>query len=112
MFGLVLFAFVCLIIAAGVVLPLYPPEVGSASALVADPILPVAQPGATGCEDCAVPDLGGADCGSGCPCAQVLWAAAVSVEDALSLTVFVIVDPQPSRLPSGPEPPLPKLPAI
>jgi hypothetical protein len=107
MFGRVLFAVVCLIIAASVVLPLYPPEVERASALVADQILPVAQPGATGCEDCAVPDLGG----SGCPCPQ-LRAAAASVEDALSLTGFMIVHPQPSRLRSGPQPPPPKLPAI
>jgi hypothetical protein len=110
MFGRALFAFVCLIIAAGVVLPIYPLEVERASALVADPILPVAQPGATGCEDCVVPGLGGLDCRSGCPCAQVR-AAAVSVEGAFSLTVFMIIHPEPSRLPSGPQPPS-KLPAI
>ena len=57
MLGRVLFAFVCLIIAAGLVLPLYPRDVvTSVVAAASDPVQPVAATDAFGCGDCSVAD--------------------------------------------------------
>ena len=56
MLGRVLFTFVWLIIAAGLVLPLYPgDEMISVVTAASDPIQPVAASDAFGCEDCPSP---------------------------------------------------------
>lgn len=112
MSGRVLLAIVCVIIAAGLLLPFYPRGVDAPStAAVADAVLPVAGFEAFGCAHCPVADAR-TDCQSDCACIQVLPAAAPSVEGVLSFTVFVVVGSQPSGLPSEPQPLPPKLPAI
>lgn len=113
MLGRVLFAFVWLIIAAGLVLPLYPRDVLTSVVTAAnDPVQPVVGSDLFGCEDCVVADDGTLDCPSDCPCGQVLPTATGSVEDAFSPTVFIVVHPEPPGLPFGPQPLPPKLPAI
>jgi hypothetical protein len=109
MFGRALFALAWLTIAAGLLLPFFPRDVATPSA--ANVVRPVAGFGGFACEDCLVADAG-VDCQTGCACAQVLLIPAALVENAISLTIFVIDHPQPSGLPSGPQPLPPKLPAI
>ena len=104
MLGRVLFAFVWLIIAAGLVLPLYPRDLVTAVVTAAsDPVQPAAASDAFGCEDCPVAD-GDADCRSDCPCDQVLPAVFVPLEEAVGVTLATSVRP-PAKLPA-------KLPAI
>ena len=80
MLGRVLFAFVCLIIAAGLVLPLYPRDVvTSVVAAASDPVQPVAATDAFGCGACSVAD-GDAACRSDCPCDHVVPAVFVPLE--------------------------------
>ena len=112
MFARVLFAFVWLIIAAGVALPLYPRDAPTSSvAVAAGPVQLVAGADAFGCEDCPVADTGRADCWSDCPCGEALPAVFVPLEEPVSLTIAVTERSLPSRLP-GPQPLRPKLPAI
>jgi hypothetical protein len=106
MFGRVLFALVWLIIAAGVALPLYPRDLPTSTvAVTTDLVQLVAGTDAFGCEDCPVPDGGGADC----RCGEAQPAVFVPLEEPAGLTVAVTVRPQasesPARLPA-------KLPAI
>jgi hypothetical protein len=103
MFGRVLFAFVWLIIAAGVALPLYPGDVVTAVVTAAsDPVQPVAA-SAFGCEDCPVAG-GAAECPSDCPCDQVVPAVFVPLEEGVGVT-FAASGRSPAKLPA-------KLPAI
>ncbi|HEX6111747.1 MAG TPA: hypothetical protein VFZ10_05520 [Geminicoccaceae bacterium] len=110
MLGRVLFAFVWLIVAAGLVLPLYPHPRGVATSVVtaaSDPVQTTAASRVFGCEDCPVAE-GGADCRSDCPCDQVLPAVFVPLEEGLSVTLAVSAraqTPEPAKLPA-------KLPAI
>jgi hypothetical protein len=104
MLGRVLFAFVWLIIAAGVALPLYPGDLVTAVVTAAsDPVRPVAASEAFGCEDCPVAE-DSADCPSDCPCDQVLPAVFVPLEQGTDVT-FAASRRLPSKLPA-------KLPAI
>lgn len=113
MLGRVLFAFVWLIIAAGLVLPLYPRDVVTSVVTAADDqVQPVAGSDLFGCEDCVVADDGALDCLPDCFCGHVLPTATRSVENAFNLTLFIVVHPEPPGLPSGPQPLPPKLPAI
>jgi len=104
MSGRVLFAFVCLIIAAGVALPLYPGDVVMAVVTAArDPVQPAAASQALGCNDYPVAE-GGAECASDCPCDQLLPAVFVPLEEGMGLTLGVS-GRTPAKLPT-------KLPAI
>jgi hypothetical protein len=104
MLGRVLFAFVWLIIAAGVALPLYPGEaVISVVTAASDPIQPAAASGALGCEDCPVPDAG-VDCRSDCRCDRLLPAVFVPLQEEPDVT-FAASGRLPSKLPA-------RLPAI
>ena len=104
MLGRVLFAFVWLIIAAGVGLPLYPGDaVTSVVTAGREPVQAVAASQAFGCEDCPVSD-GGADCRSDCPCDRALPAAFVPLEGGVAVTLTAAERP-PAKLPA-------KLPAI
>ena len=104
MLGRVLFAFVWLIIAAGVALPLYPGDmVTSVVSAASDSVQPAAASGAFGCEDCPVPDAG-VDCRSNCPCDNVLPAVFVPLEQGTDVT-FAVSGRLPSKLPA-------RLPAI
>jgi hypothetical protein len=107
MLGRALFALVCLVIAAGFGLPLYPSGVGTPgrgtdSALLADNSLIAA------CEDCPIPGEGGDDCQSDCSCEHLVQATFVAVEDEFGLSVTVVVRPQPLGRETLPA----KLPAI
>jgi len=103
MLGRVLFALVWLIIAAGVTLPLYPPDVATPGPPAAATALPVADTMASSCEN----HVDGADCRSACPCAHALPAASAAPERCVRLTVYLVVRPL-----FTPQPPPPKLPAI
>jgi hypothetical protein len=108
MFGRVLFALVWLIIAAGVALPLYPPDVATPGAPAAASAVLVADTMTASCRG----RVEGADSRSTCPCAQALATAPAAPEPCVSLTVYVIVRPLPSGPAFTPQPPPPKLPAI
>jgi hypothetical protein len=104
MSGRVLFAFVWLIIAGGVALPLYPGDVVTAVVSAASgPMQPVAASGAFGCEDCPVGD-GAPECSSDRLCDQVLPAVFVPLEEGVGVT-FATSGRPPGELPA-------KLPAI
>lgn len=107
MLGRVLFALVWVIIAAGVSLPLYPPDVATPGTPAAASALLVADTMTFGCE--AAED---ADCRSTCPCGQALASASVTPDACVRLTVYLVVRPPPSGPPFTPQPPPPKLPAI
>ena len=106
MAGRLLFAFVCLLIAAGVTLPLYPREPAPPTVAVrSDPVQLVAGSEAIGCEDCAV--AGRAECRPGCPCAGAVPAVFIPLEEPFGLTMTVrrhAAEP-PAKLPA-------RLPAI
>lgn len=109
MLGRVLFAFIWLIIAAGLVLPLYPPDdVTSVVTAASNPLQPVAASDPFGCEDCLVADDGTLDCPSDCPCGAVLPAVFVPLEEGESAMIPVSVRPQPAEAAKLPA----KLPAI
>jgi hypothetical protein len=112
MLGRVLFAVVWLIIAAGLVLPLYPSDRAAPGLAVAGGTLMVADTAAPGCEDCAAADLAAAGCRGSCACWQVLPAASAARVACLSLTVYLITRPLPAGQASGPQPLPPKPPAI
>jgi hypothetical protein len=107
MFGRVLFAFIWLIIAAGVALPLYPNEAPTSAVAVSDdPVQLAAGSDVFGCEDCAVAGGGRAACRSDCACDDA-QPASVPLKHPVSVTIVVR-----SHAPQPP-PDLPtKLPAI
>ena len=112
MLGRVLFALVCAVIAAGLVLPLYPSDVEPSRSAALDSMLPVDGSRTAACEECPVPDAGSADCQSDCQCSHLLPATFVAVDDWFSLSVIVVVHPRPAG-PSFVRQPLPpRLPAI
>src|SRR5690606_10436156 len=106
MLGRLLFAFVWLIIAAGLVLPLYPhPHDAATSAVAAaDPVRLVASTDPAGCTDCALADRA-IDCAADCPCDRVVPAAFVPLDEGASVTCAVSVRPRAGHVPA-------KLPAI
>ena len=112
MLGRVLFAFVWLIIAAGLVLPLYPSDRAAPDVAAAESALLIADATAPGCEACPTAAGMGAGCNSACACWQPLPAAAASPTTCFSLTVYVIARPLPSATSSSPQPLPPKPPAI
>ena len=103
MLGRVLFTFVWLIIAAGLVLPLYPgDEVMSVVAAASDPVQPVAASDAFGCEDCPVAD-DDAECRSDCPCDHLVPAVFVPLEEGVGVTLAASLRPAtklPAKLPA------------
>ena len=111
MLARVLFALVWAVIAAGLVLPLYPSGVEAPRSAAADPVVLAADAATAGCEDCPIADDGSAD-ESDCPCARLLPAILVAVGDSSGLSVILVIRPQPSELPFEREALPPKLPAI
>ncbi|MGH6902671.1 MAG: hypothetical protein ACREIR_08025 [Geminicoccaceae bacterium] len=111
MLGRVLFALVCVVIAAGLVLPLYPSGVEAPRSVAADPVLLAADAATSGCEDCPIADAGSADQPDG-PCARLLPAILVAVGDSSGLSVILVIRSQPSELPFERQARPPKLPAI
>jgi hypothetical protein len=93
MLGRALFTLVWLIIAAGLMLPMYPVDVEPAPA--SDPMLHAAGFAVPGCQDCPDPGKGGADCEPACSCARVLPTAFVAAGESV---VHVIVGSRPLGL--------------
>jgi hypothetical protein len=104
MLGRALFALVCLVIAAGIALPLYPSGVGTPRP-GADPVVRASDSLIAACEDCPIPAERG---DSDCPSEQLVQATFVAVEDEFGLSVTVVIRPQPSGRETLPA----KLPAI
>jgi hypothetical protein len=112
MFGRALFAFVWLIIAAGLVLPMYPPAVETARSPAMDSMLQTADSASSGCQDCPITDEGPANCRSDCSCGHMLSVAYLVVDPSFAPGIRVIVLPRPIGLPSEVQPLPPKLPTI
>jgi hypothetical protein len=110
MLGRALFALVWLIIAAGLVLPMYPRDARMPGFAAAYSMLLATDFVASRCEDCPVADDHSADCRSDCPC-DVLPAAS-SLEDSVSLSVILVIRPTPERQSTETRSLLPRLPAI
>jgi hypothetical protein len=96
MLGRVLFALVWLIITAGLVLPMYPPDVATPRPPAAATAPLVADTTTSGCETDA----------------QVLASPSAAPEACVCLTVHLVVRPLPSAPSFTPQPAPPKLPAI
>jgi hypothetical protein len=88
MLGRILFALVSLIITAGILLPVYPPDVEGRTVAAPDAALLVADDGSSGCQ-ARVP--GHSLCG------HVLPTIGAPPEASFGLTVYLIVPPLPSR---------------
>ena len=110
MLGRALFALVWLIIAAGLLLPLYPADEEAAGLIAAGGVEPVAGIVAASCEGCG-PAESVDDCGTSCPCQHPLPAASAAPA-CLAATVYLVVQPLPAGRPHEPWPQPPKLPAI
>ena len=111
MLGRALFVLVWLVIAAGLVLPLYPSDVEPSRSAASDAVLPATGSRTAACEDCPIPDAGGADCRADCRCSHLLPAAFIVNDDRVSLRV-VVVHPRPAGPLPARQPLPPKLPAI
>jgi hypothetical protein len=96
MLGRALFALVCLIIAAGLLLPVYPAEVDTPRSADARDIV-IADTAAPGCGVCGPAAVAS---GSG-PCERALPAAAAAPKDCLNLTVYLILRPLPKAGQAG-----------
>ena len=96
MLGRVLFAFVWLIIAAGLVLPLYPPDVATPGTPAAATALLVADTTTSGCQA----DAEDAGCHSACRCGPALSPAAAAPEPCVRLTVYLVIRPLPEKPPA------------
>jgi hypothetical protein len=108
MLGRALFAFVWLIIAAGLLLPLFPAEVaapGLADARIAATLAEAVDPG---CERCAVADADAGACRSG----RWLRTAPAAAEACLRLRLRLVVEPVPPDRPPETVGPLSMLPTI
>ena len=89
MLGRALFALVWLIIAAGLALPLYPPDVATPGPPAAGSALLAADTTVSGCEN----DVDDAGCRS-------TQTASAAPEPCVSLTVYLIVRPLPEKPPA------------
>jgi hypothetical protein len=91
MLGRALFSLVCLIIAAGVLLPMYSSDVEAPGAASADPAIVLADLVASDCRDCAPDAAKVVRCRIDCPCDHSLPASSDTPEASLSLSVHLIV---------------------
>jgi hypothetical protein len=91
MLGRALFSLVCLIIAAGALLPVYSPDVEAPGAASADPALLIADLVASDCRDCKPADAELIRCRVDCVCDRALPTSSATPEASLSLTVHLIV---------------------
>ena len=89
MLGRTLFALVCLIVAAGAVLPLYPGDVATPGNVIAHAV-PIAGSVASTCQDCAPGDARPVRCRLVCAC-DPAQPPAGSHEASLSLSVHLII---------------------
>ena len=107
MLGRLLFALVCVIIATGLLLPVYPMEVATPGTADAEDML-VADTAAPACGGC-----GSAVASAGVPCDHAAPAPAAAREACLHLTVYLIIRPLPATgQPGDPKLLRPRLPTI
>ena len=111
MLGLTLFALVWLIIAAGLLLPLYPADEEAAGLIAVGGVEPASGVVAASCEGCE-PAASVDGCGKSCPCQHPLPAAPAAPGACLSSTVYLVVQHPPAGRPHEPRPQPPKLPTI
>jgi hypothetical protein len=90
MLGRALFSVVCLIIAAGALLPVYPSGVEAPRSASADPALLIADVVASDCRNCESAAKV-VRCRVDCPCDRSLPASSDTPEASLSLSVHLIV---------------------
>ena len=110
MLGRGLFALVWLIIAAGLLLPLYPADVsapGSAGGEVAAVLADVTE---AGCAPCVPAAADGADCGP--RTGGGVTAAPAALAACGRLTIHLVVQPEPPDRILEPAAPLPRLPLV
>jgi hypothetical protein len=110
MLGRALFALVWLIIAAGVLLPLYPADVpapGPAGGEVAAALADVMD---TGCGPCAPDAASGANCGR--KTGGGIAAAPAALAACSRLKIHLVVQPEPPDRAPEPAAPLPRLPEV
>ena len=112
MLGRLLFAVVWLIVAAGLLLPLLPSDQAGPAFAGAGGIEQVADAMASDPRHCAPADAGGDGCGTFCPCHHLLPAGSAATGLCPTLTVHLVVQPQPAGRLHEPRPLPPKLPAI
>jgi hypothetical protein len=91
MLGRALFSLVCLIIAAGALLPMYPSDVEAPGSASADPALLIADLVASECGDCAPADAKVVRCRVDCLCDRSVPTSSDPPEPSLDLTVHLIV---------------------
>lgn len=112
MLGRLLLSVVGLIIAAGLLLPLYAPEGQGAGPAPAGAALLVAVAMTADCPKCGTVAAGDTICQPACPCSHALTPADDTAEDVAGEIIYLVVQPGPSdRLPE-PQPSPPRLPAI
>jgi hypothetical protein len=110
MWGRALFALVLLVMAAGLLLPLYPPNVTGLRWAAVDGLSPATASRAVACEDWPVAEPGSEDCQPECWCGGLAPAVFVTVADRFGRSVILLIQP-----PAGPPPErllLPRLPAV
>ena len=112
MMGRALLTAVGLIIAAGLLLPVYAPDSAGPGPAPSDVALLVAAAVPADCPDCAPAAAGEAACQPTCPCAHLLTTADEAAENSGGEIVYLVVQPRPSDRMSGPRPLPPKLPAV
>jgi hypothetical protein len=102
MLGRVLFALVCLLIVAGLALPLYPPALETLSTLTdrAVPDLQASDREASACEDCPIAAEMKPQCRPGCVCDSVVVTGEITPDGAFTFDVIVIMRERSGRLPA------------
>jgi hypothetical protein len=109
MLGRALFAVVWLIIAAGLLLPLYPAEVSVPGSATGEVAASLADAMDAGCGPCPAAAAGGEACrrrGGG------LAGAPAALKACSRLTLHQVVQPIPAHRAAEPAAPLPKLPEV
>ena len=109
MVGRALFALVWLVIAAGLLLPLYPADVSAPGSPVGEVGALLAASGDAGCGPCPAAAAGGEACGR----KGGGWAAApTALRSCSRLTLHLVVQPGPADRAAEPARPLPRLPEV
>jgi hypothetical protein len=110
--GHALFAFVCLIIAAALLLPLLPADKEASVLAAASGVWTASAAVDPACQDCGPAAVHGDGCRTLCQCQQLVPAVSAVSPLCLSLTVYLVVQPLPPGRFDAPGPLPPKLPAI
>jgi hypothetical protein len=110
--GRALFAAVLLIVAAGLLLPVYAPDGEGPGPAPTAAAMRDADTVLADCRDCAPVDEGETACQVNCPCGHLLTTALHIGGDTRDGVIYLVVQPQPSDRSSRSRPFPPKLPAV